>query len=649
VTPLQKVLSMLEGMLAKGKEAKHQEEVEFAKFQEWCEGVRSEASKSIEESEAQITQLSADMDKAASDAETLAGEIAALEADLAQAKAEAKSATDMRKKEHADFTAQESDYTASIDAIQRAVQVLKTRSPDVPQALVQVQKAPLLPTRSKAALESFLQAHLSAGLSSGAPEANAYEFQSGGVVDMLEKLEARFKEELLALQKAEMSSKSNYQVLMQQLEDDIKADEATAAAKTAAKAGKLEDGASAKGDLRVAEGAKADDETRLADTNAECRLKSEEFEKNQVTRSEEAKAIQQAMEILSSAAVKGAAETHLPALLQAKRRAAALAQVVSAPQGAAAEARKRAAAYLQTRAEELQSRYLSVLASHAADDAFGKVKQMIKELLVKLMEEANEEADQHAYCTSELATNKKTREVRTAEVEQLTAQVDKLTSETATLATEIQQLSDSMAEVRGQQAEAQKLRNEEKKSNAQASADAKEAQLAVQQAIEVLRSFYAGAGDASAAALLQSGSKGKKRAAEPYQGMQDGSTGVLGMLEVVLSDFARLDSETSSAEDQAEAAREKFMAESNEDLAVKGAEVEHKESKKQQKEELLRSSKKELGLTQEELSQALDYYDKLKADCVDDGLSYEERWQRRKEEIESLKQALRILNGEDLA
>ena len=35
--------------------------------------------------------------------------------------------------------------------------------------------------------------------------------------------------------------------------------------------------------------------------------------------------------------------------------------------------------------------------------------------------------------------------------------------------------------------------------------------------------------------------------------------------------------------------------------------------------------------------------------CVDAGVSYEDRVARRKEEIESLQEALRILNGEDIA
>jgi len=69
VTPLQKVISMLGEMLAKGKTEKHTEEVEFAEFQQWCDSTRDSTKKSIAEAEDKIVQLTADIAKADADAE----------------------------------------------------------------------------------------------------------------------------------------------------------------------------------------------------------------------------------------------------------------------------------------------------------------------------------------------------------------------------------------------------------------------------------------------------------------------------------------------------------------------------------------------------------------------------------------------------
>eukprot|EP00929_Paragymnodinium_shiwhaense_P084582 TRINITY_DN4523_c0_g1_i1.p1 TRINITY_DN4523_c0_g1~~TRINITY_DN4523_c0_g1_i1.p1 ORF type:complete len:149 (-),score=59.35 TRINITY_DN4523_c0_g1_i1:91-486(-) len=127
------------------------------------------------------------------------------------------------------------------------------------------------------------------------------------------------------------------------------------------------------------------------------------------------------------------------------------------------------------------------------------------------------------------------------------------------------------------------------------------------------------------------------------------SGGVVGMLEVIQSDFARLEADTRSSEATAQKEYDQFMEDSKVDHAAKSSDIEHKTSKKQNQAEALTTKKGDLEATQKELDAALSYFDKLKPSCIDAGVSYEDRVARRKEEIESLQQALRILNGEDLA
>jgi len=651
VTPLQKVLQLLDGMLSKGKKEKHEEEVEFAKFHEWCDDQRFNAKTSIEEASEQIMQLDADIAKNEADAEQLAGEIADLEAATGQAQSEADSATAIRDKEHADFLAQHTDFSESIDAIQRAISVLKSRGADVPQSLLQVQNMPKVPAQAKAAIQSFLALEQEPG--DGVPEANAYEFQSGGVVGILEKLRLKFQDQKLALQKAEMNAKANYALLMQKLEDNMKEDKAQVATKTAFKAVCLGHAAAAKADLTMTSTVKAEDEKKLGDTNAKCTFMSEEFEKNQVVRAGEVEAIEKAMEILRSESVTGNAGKHLPTMLQLKRIGTALLQLRGGGDDAAAkDSRQHLVAFLKSRAAKTGSRYLSLVAAHAESDPFSKVKKMIKDLIVKLMEQTNAEADHKAYCDTELATNKQTREIKQSEVDELTASIDKHTAESVELGEEIAQLSDALSDLARQQAEATKIRGEEKATNAQTVADAKEAQLALEKATQVLKEFYTSAAEAS---LLQGGGQAslaqemKAAAQAPYKGMQSEHGGIVGFLEVILSDFARLESETSAAEDAAQTAFQQFMDESNEDIAVKETEKSHKENNKQNLDATLADEKKELELTQGELDAALEYYEKLKPDCVDLGLSYEERVKMREEEIQSLQEALQILGQQDLA
>merc|ERR1712129_637555 len=128
---------------------------------------------------------------------------------------------------------------------------------------------------------------------------------------------------------------------------------------------------------------------------------------------------------------------------------------------------------------------------------------------------------------------------------------------------------------------------------------------------------------------------------------QSENGGVIGMLEVIESDFARLEADTTAAEATAQKEYDTFMTNSKVDVAAKSKDIEHKETKTQDQKQALTTKKSDLAITQKELDAALAYFDKLKPSCVDSGVSYDARVSRRKEEIESLQEALRILNGED--
>merc|ERR1712125_271352 len=67
----------------------------------------------------------------------------------------------------------------------------------------------------------------------------------------------------------------------------------------------------------------------------------------------------------------------------------------------------------------------------------------------------------------------------------------------------------------------------------------------------------------------------------PYTGMQAENGGVVGMLEVIQSDFARLETETSAAEETAQKSYDEFMTVSKVDKASKSKDIEHKTAKKQ--------------------------------------------------------------------
>eukprot|EP00446_Apocalathium_sp_SHHI-4_P088100 CAMPEP_0177476058 /NCGR_PEP_ID=MMETSP0369-20130122/23371_1 /TAXON_ID=447022 ORGANISM="Scrippsiella hangoei-like, Strain SHHI-4" /NCGR_SAMPLE_ID=MMETSP0369 /ASSEMBLY_ACC=CAM_ASM_000364 /LENGTH=667 /DNA_ID=CAMNT_0018951237 /DNA_START=68 /DNA_END=2071 /DNA_ORIENTATION=+ len=645
VTPVQKVIQLMEGMLAKGKEEKHGEQVQFAAFKQFCDDTSVEKKRAIDQANEKIDMLKADIEKYTATAARLTKEIAEHDEDISVWTGDQKAATTVREIEKADYDALHQDYSESVDALQRAVAVLKTQGHDRRQAsLVQVsalKELSLIPENAKRTLDAFLQQDQE-GLEVSAPEAYGYEFRSHGIIEMLEKLSDEFIAERTKLEKEEMNGKHAYDMLMQDLTAQIAQATQDREEKSESKAKNLQAKADAEGDLKDTTDTRDADQQYLNDLTATCEQKASDFESRQQLRAEEIEAINKAIEIISSGAVSGNAEKHLPSLAQ---QGPALAMLRSDTQNKLMQG--RVAQFLSTKARELNSRVLSALAVRVEADPFVKVKKMIKDLIVRLMEEANEEADHKGWCDTELSTNEQMRKEKTEAVETLHAEIDQLEASIAKLTEDIAELTKAVAELNAAMAEATKLRQDEKAKNEQTITDSQEAQTAVAQALTVLKEFYEKAGDAIA--LLQQQPESPEIFDSPYKGMQSENGGIIGMLEVIESDFARLESDTKAAEATAQKEYDTFMTDSKVDKESKTKDIEHKTAKKQDEEQALTVKNEDLEGTQKELDAALTYFDKLKPSCVDAGVSYEDRVSRRKEEVESLQEALRILNGEDLA
>merc|ERR1712232_416233 len=287
-------------------------------------------------------------------------EIAELDEDITIWKGDIKAATKVREIEKADYDALHKDYSESIDALQRAIAVLKKQAYDRKQAsFVQVsalKKLNLIPADAKKAIDLFFMQDPE-GLAVSAPEANAYEFQSHGVIEMLEKLLDKFIDERTVLEKEEMNAKHAYDMLMQDLNAQIAQATSDRDEKAETKAKKLQAKADAEGDLKDTTTTRDADVKYLVDLTATCEQKASDFESRQQLRAEEIVAIEKAIEIISSSAVSGNADKHLPSMVQ---KSAALAQLRSST-----NTQNRVAQYLQAQASKLNSRVLAAAAAHA--------------------------------------------------------------------------------------------------------------------------------------------------------------------------------------------------------------------------------------------------------------------------------------------
>merc|ERR1719486_1692417 len=159
VSPVNKIISMLQDMRAKGVSMKQEEQVSFAAYKQFCEDTSAEKKSNIEDAEGQIETLQADIQKAESDAAVLATEIAELDDEIAKAQKDKAEAIRIREEEKGDFGKKHTDLSETIDALDRALVVLKKQDFDRTQAESLLQEVSVLarvPAKTKNVLAAFL-------------------------------------------------------------------------------------------------------------------------------------------------------------------------------------------------------------------------------------------------------------------------------------------------------------------------------------------------------------------------------------------------------------------------------------------------------------------------------------------------------------
>jgi chromosome segregation ATPase len=620
VTPVQKVVAMMQDMVQKGQKEMQAEQSEFEENKKFCATTSTNKTRSIAEANDKIGSLAADIEKAAADIANLETQISGHQQIIDQSTVELSNATKIRATEKADYGVALKDYEESLAALANAIQVLKAQPASTPQqAFLQLTSkvnSKLLPT-----LDSFLEE---------LPQGAAYESRSGGVFEMLEKLQVQFTEERNKLQTEEVDKQSSFDKLKVALDSEVKHATKDIDTKTTSKAELQKSKATADGDLKSTTDDRNADQKYLTDLVASCKKRALEFDQTQAIRKEELQAINKAIEIISSNAVSGAADTHLPKLLQSDSQATAFAVLRSNVRhsGLGQVMQK-----IEDAARRLGSKQLSAVAIKMEEDpdnsrAMAKVKDMIRDMVKQMKQDAASEATQQAWCADELKTNGATRTDLTKEVEKTQTKIDGLQSDISKLSDEVTQLQTDLEQIATAVNQSTGIREKEKANNELTIKDAVAAQQAVAQAVSVLQEFYSKVGSSAGGG---------------YQGMQGQSGGVLSMIEVIQTDFARLEAETRATEEASTKAYKKFIADSKMETAQKGKDIQHKKSRIENDKQQVNELKDDLSSSQKELTAAQDYYQKLVPKCVDKGPSYEERKAKREEEVKSLTEALEAL------
>mmetsp|Transcript_35801 Transcript_35801/g.87711 ORF Transcript_35801/g.87711 Transcript_35801/m.87711 type:complete len:198 (+) Transcript_35801:97-690(+) len=179
VTPTQKVIQLLQDMMAKGKEDLRAEEVKFSAFSEWCDNTKAAKGQAIQREADTIASLESEVDQLQADCGQLSRQISSLDEAVEQHTTDTKAATEVRGKESADFQATYQDYSETLDSLDGAIATMKSGTVNGFNFL-QLSRSSAMPADVMRILASFAQSG-DAVSETAAPEAQ-YNTHLGGII-----------------------------------------------------------------------------------------------------------------------------------------------------------------------------------------------------------------------------------------------------------------------------------------------------------------------------------------------------------------------------------------------------------------------------------------------------------------------------------
>jgi len=277
-------------------------------------------------------------------------------------------------------------------------------------------------------------------------------------------------------------------------------------------------------------------------------------------------------------------------------------------------------------------------------------------MIGKLEREASEAATEKAYCDEEMSKTSAKKGDLEDTVTRLSAKIEKAASKSAGLKEEVSELMSELSAMTKEQAEMDAIRREENAAYTATKNDLELGLNGVRKALTMLREFYA----APKASLLQADDEDEQMSSLMQQAATQPSppeqaekstgagTGIVNMLEVVESDFAKNLATEDAQESDAKSSYDSQTQENKISKAEKEQDVKFKTSEFKALDKSIADLSADKATEVQELSAVNEYFSKIKERCVAKPSTYEQRKARRDAEVNGLKDALAAIDTEAL-
>jgi hypothetical protein len=642
--PVTKVTTLLKEMIEQMENEAEEDEDTYQKMGCWCETNDKEKTKAIADGEKSIDRLTAAIEEFTGNSARLNVEISNLEKEVAKNSDALDKATALRKKELAEFNAEEKDMLGTAASLKSAVVVLSKHHSAASliqmetSASVTVENMKILTSlksivqRKADIVKELFTPHQRKKLNSFVQNSHhSMAPASGEIFGMLQAMKESVEINLANAQKDEAESQADYESLKTAKEEEISAGTELAETKTQELASTDEKNAQSKEKIELTRDQLAADTKFLANLKEQCSMMDQEYEERVKARQGEIGACSKALAFLSSD------DAH--ALFSKSLGGSSFIQVASK---STADRRAKVSKFLRQAGRKHMDPRLSLLATKVRMDAFTEVKKSITSMIDSLGKEQKDEIKHKDFCIKELNANERDTEMKERDRADLEAKIDDLTMTVDALTKEIDALKAEIAEL---ETEMKRAGEDREKQNAEFQtviADQRATQKLLEAAQGILKGFY------EKAALVQEQEYDAQPAFKKFE-KNEKSGGVMGMIQELIDEAKGLEADAVRGEEDSQHAYEEFVRDSNDSVEEATKALTAKSDMKAKSEQ----EKVEADTEHEAVMGALESLSVSNADlhktCDFTLKNFETRQTAREDEIEALKQSLAMFSGASFA
>jgi peptidoglycan hydrolase CwlO-like protein len=671
VNPIRRVVTMLQSMEKKVQAEGEKEEVLFEKFMCYCKNGKGALESSIAQATQTNEQLAASIKETDATLKQMKMDLKTAQTDRADAKAAAAKATALREKEAAAFAKESSELKTNIAAMKKATAAIEKGAGG---AFLQTSAASVVKDLSVTMdMNSMDREILTSFLAQGQSESAGYAPQSGQITGILKQMTDSMQASLEKATSEENAAIKDYQGLMAAKGKEINALGKEIESKTARIGETGVELVTMKEDLDDTTKSLVEDEAFLKDLAKNCKTKEDEWATRCKIRAEEVLAIADTIKLLNDDDALELFKKTLPtpSLLQLKTNGRALKQ--------------KALTALQISSQGVKRDFrldLISLALKGKKVSFEKVLTMIDNMITLLGKEQTDDDDKKAYCEQLIDKTEDDLKELELTVSDLGKAIADYKERIATLTEELKALADGIKQLDEQVAEATEERKEEHAENTQTLASDNAAKELIGMAKNRMNKFYNPklykappkrelteeeritvnnggtlAPTAAPGGIAGTGITAMAQVAPPpppetfgaYSKKGDESTGVIGMMDMMIADLDKEITEIEVEEKENQAEYESFMKDSAAKRASDSKSIEDKEAAKADLESTLINTEEEKTTKTKEAMATHKYLSEVHGDCDWLLSNFEVRKSARAGEVDALKKGKAVLSGADFS